>query len=200
MNDKYRNILNFLEYSEGLKRELRHSWLSNGRQESSADHTWRMALIAIIIAPKTGFDFDMEKLLKMILVHDIVEIDAKDIPAFLHMNSGTLTAKKLENEQKAIKKVREILGDDGIEIEALWQEYAEKKTVESRLASYLDKIEARTQKYLQKKFSKEELDMSNINKYSELIKTLADEDEYLLDFHKAVKTEREKRIGISEDE
>ena len=60
MSSGARTILNFIEYAEGLKRELRHSWLSDGRREDVAGHTWRMALMGIIIAPKTRLKLNIE--------------------------------------------------------------------------------------------------------------------------------------------
>ena len=71
MNNQLSGILNCLHQSEGLKRELRHSWLSNGRRESVAEHTWRMALMAIVLHKEVDSNIDISHTLKMIIVHDL---------------------------------------------------------------------------------------------------------------------------------
>lgn len=66
-------ILQLLHEVEQLKKELRHSWLSDGRQESVAEHTWRMSLMAILLQPHLIQSVDMLKVMKMITIHDINE-------------------------------------------------------------------------------------------------------------------------------
>jgi putative hydrolases of HD superfamily len=61
---------------------MRHSWLSDGRQEDVAEHTWRMALMALLLHSYLDQKVDLLKALKIILVHDLVEINYKDSPAF----------------------------------------------------------------------------------------------------------------------
>jgi putative hydrolase of HD superfamily len=71
-------IMDVLQLAEKLKFELRHSWLSNGRQKSVAEHTWRMLLMAILIEPLLDQKVDLARLLKMIIIHDLVEAEAGD--------------------------------------------------------------------------------------------------------------------------
>lgn len=66
-------ILQLLHEVEQLKKELRHSWLSDGRQESVAEHTWRMSLMAILLQEHLTQPIDMLKVMKMITIHDINE-------------------------------------------------------------------------------------------------------------------------------
>ena len=66
-------ILRFLALSERLKCEPRHSWLSDGQQESVAEHCWQMALMALVVHRELREPVDIEKTLKMILTHDLVE-------------------------------------------------------------------------------------------------------------------------------
>lgn len=77
-----KKILKFLALSEKLKSELRHSWLSNGRRESVAEHSWQMAIMSMLIHPHLEKPVDLEKTLKMILVHDLVESITGDTPFF----------------------------------------------------------------------------------------------------------------------
>ena len=65
-NKAVSNIVDFIEYSEGLKTTYRNSWLSDGNVESVAEHTWRMGLIAMTLFPHIDKDLNKEKVLKMI--------------------------------------------------------------------------------------------------------------------------------------
>ena len=77
-----KKILDIMKLSERLKFELRHSWLSNGKQESVADHCWQMAFLALLLYRFLEYPVDLEKTLKMIVIHDIVEAEVGDIPFF----------------------------------------------------------------------------------------------------------------------
>ncbi|CAM4369573.1 HAD family hydrolase [Bacillus manliponensis] len=141
-----KNILQVIALAEKLKYELRHSWLSNGRQESVAEHTWRMSLMAVLVQPYLDQPVQMEKLLKMIIIHDLVEAEAGDIPAFDTMNSEELKKQKQENEQKAILNIKQTLsGPLGEELYDLWMEFEEKETYEAKVANALDKLEVKIQ-------------------------------------------------------
>lgn len=140
------NTLKFLHVAEGLKRELRHSWLSDGRQESVAEHTWRVALMAMAIEEYLPQKVNSERLLKMIIIHDLVEVYATDIPAFDTMNNVKVKEQKRQNEMKAIEKIRNLLGNDtGQQFYDLWFEFEHKKTYEAKVANALDKLEAQIQ-------------------------------------------------------
>ena len=140
------NTLKFLHVAEGLKRELRHSWLSDGRQESVAEHTWRVALMAMAIEEHLPQKVNSERLLKMIIIHDLVEVYATDIPAFDTMNNIKVKEQKRQNEMKAIEKIRNLLGNDtGQQFYDLWFEFEHKKTYEAKVANALDKLEAQIQ-------------------------------------------------------
>lgn len=140
------NILKVIALAEKLKYEMRHSWLSNGRQESVAEHTWRMSLMAVLVQPYLDKEVNMEKLLKMVIIHDLVEAEAGDIPAFDTMNSEQLQLQKQENEQKAILNIKHILeGPLGDELYNLWIEFEAKETYEAKVANALDKLEVKIQ-------------------------------------------------------
>ncbi|MBC6974088.1 HD domain-containing protein [Bacillus sp. Xin] len=140
------NILKVIALAEKLKYEMRHSWLSNGRQESVAEHTWRMSLMAVLVQPYLDKEVNMENLLKMVIIHDLVEAEAGDIPAFDTMNSEQLQLQKQENEQKAILNIKHTLeGPLGNELYDLWMEFEEKETYEAKVANALDKLEVKIQ-------------------------------------------------------
>jgi putative hydrolases of HD superfamily len=65
-----------------LKRELRHSWLSDGRRESVAEHSWSMSLLALLVHRHLAQPVETDRVLKMMIVHDLVEALAGDAPFF----------------------------------------------------------------------------------------------------------------------
>ena len=140
------NLLELIKLGEKLKSEMRHSWLSNGRQESVAEHTWRVSFMAMLVEPYLTQEVDSAKLLKMIIIHDLVEAEAGDIPAFDTMNDEKAKAQKAINERKSIERIRDMLGNAlGQELFDLWYEFEEKETYEAKVANALDKLEAQIQ-------------------------------------------------------
>ncbi|MHC2990301.1 HAD family hydrolase [Pontibacter sp. HJ8] len=145
MREKLTKVLEVLTLAEKLKFELRHSWLSNGRQESVAEHTWRMSLMAILLEPYLEHPVDMTRLLKMIILHDLVEAEAGDIPAF-NLVDENIKLRKQQREQQAIENLRQQLSaSTGQELYELWHEFEEKETYEAKVANALDKLEVRIQ-------------------------------------------------------
>ncbi|MFI8575400.1 HD domain-containing protein [Rossellomorea aquimaris] len=146
MKNNLLNILELIKLGEKLKSEMRHSWLSNGRQESVAEHTWRVSLMAMLIEPYLTQKVNSAKLLKMIIIHDLVEAEAGDIPAFDTMNDRLAKEQKAINERKSIERMRDMLGNVlGEELYNLWFEFEEKETYEAKVANALDKLEAQIQ-------------------------------------------------------
>lgn len=146
MRDELLRILEVIKLGEKLKSEMRHSWLSNGRRESVAEHTWRVSLMAMLIEPYLNQAVDSARLLKMIIVHDLVEAEATDIPAFDTMNNAELKKQKQLNEIKAIERIRDTLqGSLGEDVYNLWMEFEHKETFEAKVANALDKLEAQIQ-------------------------------------------------------
>ena len=146
MKEHLISVLEVIKLGEKLKYELRHSWLSNGRQESVAEHTWRVSLMAVLIEPYLEQKVDMAKLLKMIIIHDLVEAEATDVPAFDTMNNEKIKKQKELNELKAIENIKNTLqGVLGLEVYNLWIEFENKQTFEAKVANALDKLEAQIQ-------------------------------------------------------
>ena len=141
-----KGIMQVLKLAEKLKIEMRHSWLSNGRQESVAEHTWRVGLMAVLLEPYIEEKFDMAKLLKMIMIHDLVEAEAKDIPAFDTLYDAKRKEQKRLAEENAMDNIKSILAEGpGNELQALWLEFEAKETFEAKIANALDKLEAQLQ-------------------------------------------------------
>src|SRR4249920_3293940 len=146
MEKQISSILKVLELAERLKFELRHSYTSSGRQESVAEHTWRMSLMAVLIEPLLKQKVDTARLLKMVIIHDLVEAEAKDISALDVLRNPEVKIQKAENEKKAIEHLRSILYEtNGQEIYDLFYEFENKETYEAKVANALDKLEVQLQ-------------------------------------------------------
>lgn len=137
MQKKIINIIKFLNEIELLKSITRHSWMSSGRQESVAEHSWRMAIMAMALENEFP-DIDIKRVMEITLVHDFWEAYEWDNPAFIDQPLD-----KLVIEKNAVKRLTTSLSIDLQEkIMSLWNEYNEGKTLESKLAKALDKLEA----------------------------------------------------------
>lgn len=140
-----RKILEFLHVAENLKKLIRHSWLSDGRRESVAEHTWRMSLMFLMVEPHLGITIDAKKTLEMIIIHDIIEALVGDVPAFEQFNAET-KVQKIKMESEAINEIRLTLGNEtGEKFHSLWHEFENKETNEAKVANALDKLEAQIQ-------------------------------------------------------
>jgi len=146
MKSEISSILKVLHLAERLKFELRHSYLSSGRQESVAEHSWRMALMAVLIEPLLNVRIDTARLLRMIIIHDLVEAEARDVSALDVLRDPSLRVQKEERERVAIGNICAALKDtNGQEIYDLFYEFEHKQTYESRVANALDKLEVQLQ-------------------------------------------------------
>ncbi len=141
-----RAVLEVLQLAERLKCELRHSYTSDGRQESVAEHTWRMSLMAVLLEPYLTQKIDVARLLKMIIIHDLVEAEAGDVSVLDVLRNPGLKAIKQAREKAAIENLRRQLdGPLGQDIYDLWHEFEDKTTYEARVANALDKLEVQLQ-------------------------------------------------------
>jgi len=135
--------LGFLPLAERLKRELRHSWLSDGRRESVAEHTWFMALMALLTHRRLEEPVSLERVLSMAIVHDLAEVEVGDIPYF---ETGDRKAKKAELELAAIERIAKMLpAPEGEMVKQLWLEFEDGKTPEARFVRALDHLEVQVQ-------------------------------------------------------
>jgi putative hydrolase of HD superfamily len=130
-------ILRFLREAERLKNVYRSAWLSGGQPESTAAHTWRLGLMALVLG-RYFPHADIGKLLKMCLIHDLGEAISGDIPAIYQSAS----APKAEQERRDLLTLLAPLpADIQAEIVALWDEYEAAITPEAQIAKALDKLE-----------------------------------------------------------
>ena len=131
-----RVFLDFLHILERLKCNTRHSWTSTGRHETVAAHTWRLAVMALLLRDELP-GVDMDKVLRMCLIHDFGEAVTGDIPSF----EKTSTDEAAETEAVAgmLAPLPEPLRG---ELTALFAEMDAFETPESRVYKALDKLEA----------------------------------------------------------
>ncbi|WZL78533.1 HD domain-containing protein [Eubacteriales bacterium mix99] len=132
-----RKFLSFMEESEQLKSVLRTAWTSTGRRESTAEHSWRLALFAAVLSDSFP-ELDLSKVLIMSLIHDIGEIYDGDVSA------ASCPDKKIkyESEYRAVQSVFSILPEpQARRMVNVWLEYNEGTTPEAKLVKALDKAE-----------------------------------------------------------
>ncbi len=135
----YENLekqIKFIRQTQDLKSVLREAWTSTGKRESTAEHSWSLALLAGILAP--SFDMDLSKTLMMCLIHDLGELFIGDIPAIAVSDEK----EKHAAEERDMKKILSLLPEaQEKELFQLWQEYNENSTPEAKLVKALDKAE-----------------------------------------------------------
>lgn len=131
-----RALLDVLHIAERLKDELRHCETSKGRRESVAEHSWRLALMAFFM--KDEFPtLNMDKVIKMCLIHDLGECFTGDIPSFLKSGGDE------ERERSALETwVASLPAPYSVELKTLYAEMDALETDEARLYKALDKLEA----------------------------------------------------------
>lgn len=136
--DRLARQLTFILEADKLKNVYRQSLvLHEDRQESDAEHSYHLALMAAILAEYARVPVDVTEVMKMVLVHDIVEIDAGDTYAY----DAAANMDKAEREQKAADRLFALLPEDQAEeFRALWDEFEERETPEAKFANTLDRL------------------------------------------------------------
>lgn len=135
--DPLEGILTFLRRAESLKEMTRVAWTTGGQQESVAAHTWRVSLMAMVLARHIP-GLDVGRLLSMCLVHDLGEAIHGDISAALQ---GTMPDKAAQERQDLLDLTASLPPEDRDAIVALWDEYEAAETLEARVAKGIDKLE-----------------------------------------------------------
>jgi len=131
--------LEFILELDKMKSVIRQTYLANGtRKENDAEHSWHLALMCFTLAEYANEPIDVLKTMKMVLLHDVIEIDAGDTYAYDTKENETKCVRELE----AAGRIFPILPkDQAEEYRKLWDEFEEMKTPEARFANTLDKIQ-----------------------------------------------------------
>ena len=134
--DRLAKQLQFILEIDKLKSVYRRTYLIDGeRHENSAEHSWHLALLALVLAEHANEALDIPKVVKMVLIHDIVEIDAGD--TYIYDAQGD----KAERERTAADRIFGLLpSDQEREFRGLWNEFESGATPEARFASALDRF------------------------------------------------------------
>jgi len=178
-------IFAFIKEVENFKNVTRTAWTSAGKQESTAEHSWRLAVMTLLFAehyPKV----DMLKVIKMCLIHDLGELYEGDVSAKLVHDEH----KKILTEKKAMERLLENLSDySKKELLSLWCEYNQCSTEEAKLVKALDKAETIIQhnQGLNPKDFDYEFNLNYGKKYFE-------EDETLKAFREAIDEETREKL------
>lgn len=131
--------LAFILEIDKLKSIIRQTHLRDGsRLENSAEHSWHLAVMATLLVEYAAEPVDCLRVLKMLLIHDVVEVDAGDTFAYDDAGNGT----KAQREQAAAERLFGLLpADQGAEFRQLWDEFEAMATPESRYANAIDRIQ-----------------------------------------------------------
>lgn len=137
--------LGFIAELDKLKRVLRQTRvMDESRQENTAEHSWHMALMAVLLAEYAPEPLDVLRSVKIALVHDVVEIDAGDTFCY----DATANLDKEERERRAAERLFGLLPpDQGAELRELWDEFEARETPEARFAAALDRLQGLLQNY-----------------------------------------------------
>lgn len=131
--------LRFIVEIDKVKNIFRQTYLSDGqRKENDAEHSWHIALMAVLLQEYVDKEVDVLKVMTMVLIHDLVEIDAGDTYAYDSVGMET----KREREEKAADRIFGLLPDDqAMYFRELWEEFEEYETADSQYAHLLDNFQ-----------------------------------------------------------
>ena len=135
--DEIEDVLTFLRAAERLKTVMRSGWTSDGQQESVAEHTWRLCLMAMLLYGHAP-GIDLARLLKMCLIHDLGEAIGGDVPAPAQKAGASKADQERSDLVQLIAPLPPALRREIIE---LWDEYEATDSPEAKVAKGLDKLE-----------------------------------------------------------
>lgn len=181
-----RKLLDVLSVAERLKDATRHCYTKNGRHESVAEHSWMMTLMAFFMKDEFP-EVDMDKVIKMCIIHDLGEAFTGDIPVFDKTDENEKTEEKL-----LYTWVNTLPENYKTEMIALYDEMVKRQTTEAKVYKAIDGLEALIQHNIS--------DLSTwIPKEYELNKTYADDkvafSEYLKELREEVRKDTLKKLG-----
>lgn len=143
MTDRLTAQFAFLNEADKLKQVLRATTLTDGsRRENSGEHSWHLALYALVLADQAGPGVDINRVIKMLILHDLVEIDVGDVP--IHSANGTAhaSAETLAAESRAADRIFGLLPSDlRDDLRALWDEFETALTPDAVFAKSLDRVQ-----------------------------------------------------------
>jgi putative hydrolase of HD superfamily len=139
-SERFKNQIEFMLEVDKLKRIQRQTTLlDRSRQENSAEHSWHIALSVLILSEYAeAHDLDLLQVIKLLLAHDLVEIDAGDTYCYDEIGGQDQKAR----ESEAADRIFSILpGDQAATFRSLWNEFEDRQTPEARFANALDRLQ-----------------------------------------------------------
>lgn len=139
MKERLKKQVEFLLELDKMKNLYRQTYvLHEDRKENDAEHSWHLAILAFLLAEYSDKNIDVTHVMKMVLLHDVVEIDAGD--TYCYDNEGNKS--KAEREEKAAQRIFGFLPEDQRkEFYDLWREFEDSETPDARFAAMLDRIQ-----------------------------------------------------------
>lgn len=139
LSERLLKDIDFIVELDKMKSVLRQtSLIDNSKRENDAEHSWHISVMALVLAEYANEKIDICKVIKMLLVHDLVEIYAGD--TFCYDKQANMN--KRERELKAADKIFGMLDEDkGSELRRLWEEFEEMKTKEAIFAASMDRLQ-----------------------------------------------------------
>lgn len=141
MTDRISQQLAFLIEADKLKSVLRGTSLNDGsRPENTGEHSWHIALYALVMAEHAEQPINIDRVIKMLLLHDLVEIDAGDVP--IHSAAARDPAAQDAKEQAAATRIFGLLPpDQAADFRALWDEFEAATTADAIFAKSIDRVQ-----------------------------------------------------------
>jgi putative hydrolases of HD superfamily len=133
----------FLNEADRLKSVLRATTLVDGsRAENSGEHSWHLALYALVLADQAAPGVDINRVIRMLLIHDLVEIDVGDVPIHSQNGQAHASAETQVAEAKAADRIFGLLPKDlATDLRVLWEEFEAAETLDARFAKSLDRVQ-----------------------------------------------------------
>ena len=134
--ERLQQQMKFILEVDKVKQIIRQTYLADGsRKENDAEHSWHLALMAVLLKEYANEEVDLAKVIPMVLLHDLVEIDAGDTYAYDQAGLATQRVR----ETKAADRIFGMLPEDqGIKFRNLWEEFEAYETAEAKFAHVLD--------------------------------------------------------------
>ena len=151
MKERLKKQVEFILEIDKMKNLYRQTYvLHEERKENDAEHSWHLAIMAFMLSEYSNQSIDVLKIMKMVLIHDIVEIDAGD--TYCYDEKGYST--KSEHEEAAAQRIFGLLPEDQRdEYYSLWREFEDSETNEARFAAILDRLQPLMLNYTKKGIS-----------------------------------------------
>ena len=146
MIERFKKQLNFLIEIDQVKNILRMTSIADGsRRENDAEHSWSLAMMAVLFAEYVDDQIDLLKVIKMVLIHDLVEIHAGDTFCF---DEAGMQDKEAREQASADKIFGLLEHDQGQELRQLWEEFESCETLEAEYAAMLDRLQPLIMNYI----------------------------------------------------